>query len=407
MGWIYYLAWNGCEFFMNRDELKTTFALGSIFAFRMLGLFMILPIFSLFAEKLPLATPTLIGLALGIYGLTQALFQLPFGIWSDFIARKKVIFIGLLIFVAGSIVAALSGNNIYGIIIGRALQGAGAIGSTTTALIGDLTSEQNRTKAMAIVGITIGLSFVIAIVLGPVLGHLIGVTGIFWLTAIFALLGLFILRYWVPTSPQKKRDFEPAQLKKQLAFVISHPQLLGYDLSIFMAHAILTATFFALPIILTSQYQLPIKQQWQLYLPAFALTLIFIGRTMRQKNFSAKEKHWLILNIICILIAQAILCLNIKNRLLLYVALYLFFQGFTFLEALLPSMVSKTISIDFRGSAMGVFSSCQFLGIFAGGLWGGLLAQHFQLNGVFLGNAALTLLWAIVMVPLCLNKKSS
>ena len=390
---------------MDPKALKATLALGSIFSLRMLGLFMILPIFSVFATQLTHATPALIGLALGIYGLTQGLFQLPFGIWSDFVSRKKVIFIGLLLFALGSVVAALS-HNIYTMIMGRAIQGAGAIGSTTIALVSDLTEEQHRTRAIALIGITIGLSFVLAIVLGPVAAHWIGVSGIFWLTALLALLAMFILYYAVPNACSQRRTITRAELLKQLRQVVSDPKLLRLDLSIFTLHALLTATFFALPVLFIQVYHLPFAHQWQVYLPAFFLALLFIGSCMRGKNFAQQEKRWVTINIFLIVIAQGIFLLSasITARFVFYFGLYLFLQSFTFLEALLPSQVSKAISSDFRGSAMGVFSSSQFLGIFAGGLWGGFLSGHFQLPGIFLGNACLALLWLLVMIPLPIKK---
>lgn len=391
---------------MDRKALKATLALGSIFSLRMFGLFMILPIFSVFAAQLNGATPALIGLALGIYGLTQGLFQLPFGMWSDFVSRKKVIFIGLLLFALGSVIAALS-HNIYSMIVGRAIQGAGAIGSTTIALVSDLTEEQHRTHAIALIGITIGLSFVLAIVLGPALAHWFGVSGIFWLTTLLALIALFILYYAVPNASLPKRAMTRAELLQQLRQVVSESKLLRLDLSIFILHALLTATFFALPILFIQMYHVSFAHQWQIYLPVFFLALLFIGSCMRGKHFAKQEKRWVTVNIFLIVIAQGVFFLSaaMTNRLVFYFGLYLFLQSFTFLEALLPSQVSKAISSDFRGSAMGVFSSSQFLGIFVGGLWSGFLNGHFHLTGIFLANGCVALLWLLVMIPLPINKK--
>jgi len=391
---------------LSSTEIKTSLALGSIFAFRMLGLFMILPVFSIYATHLPYSTPTLIGLALGIYGLTQALLQLPFGIWSDFTSRKQVIFIGLIIFAIGSVLAGIS-NTIYLIILGRALQGAGAIGSSTIALVGDLTSEQNRSKAMAIVGVTIGISFVVAIILGPIFAHWIGVPGIFWLTAVFAFIGIWILWSYVPTPAIQHREFNLSILPAQLKTVFLNANLFRFNLSILISHAILTATFLVLPTILIHQFHFALNQQWLVYLPILLLVVLFIGSIMRRAHFAEKERRWILWCVFLIFAAQgSLLSVNTAymGKWQLYTTLYFFFLGFTFLEALLPAMVSKILSADYRGTATGVFSSCQFLGIFLGGLWGGLLAQKYQYFGVFLGNTLLAFLWLIIMLPLWFNK---
>ncbi len=381
---------------MTRKELTSTLALGSIFAFRMLGLFMILPIFSVYAAHLPQATPTLIGFALGAYGLTQALFQLPFGIWSDFISRKKIILLGLIIFALGSIAAAMS-HTIGGIIIGRALQGAGAIGSTTIALVGDLTAEENRTTAMAIIGITIGLSFVVAIVVGPSLGHWIGIQGIFWLTAGFAGLGMLML-WGVPTPSYQHQEFNLQTLPQQLKMVFLNPNLQRLNLSIFLAHAILTASFIVIPPLLMTQYHIALNHQWKIYLPIFLLVLLFIGYLLRKRRTLAEEKRQWLACIVLILLSQIIF--PVSHFIVLCIQLFLFFLGFTFLEALLPSLVSQSTQANYRGTATGVFSCCQFLGIFLGGLGGGYLMQHYQAFGVFLGNTLLATLWLFIMLAI-------
>lgn len=388
---------------MTKTELQSTFALSSIFAFRMLGLFMILPIFSIYAEKLPYATPTLIGLALGVYGLTQALFQLPFGIWSDFTSRRKVISIGLMIFALGSLIAALN-HTMLGIIVGRALQGAGAIGSTAIALVGDLTSEKDRTKSMAIIGISIGTSFIIAMIIGPILGEWVGLFGIFGLTAALALLGLFILWRYIPTPTRQHREFNLKALPEQLKTVLFNTQLFRLNSSILISHMILTASFLVLPPIIVSRYHLPLNAQWKLYLPIFLIAILLIGGIMRKMHALQKEtKQWLIC-IFSVLTAQIFLLkLNLSFSFFCF-ALFLFFYGFTFLEALLPSMVSKVLPANYRGTATGVFSTCQFLGIFLGGSLGGLLLHKYQVFGIFLANSILALLWLLVMIPLWFRK---
>jgi predicted MFS family arabinose efflux permease len=387
---------------MTKNELRSTFSLGGIFGLRMLGLFMIFPVFSVFASQLPSVTPVSIGMALGIYGLTQALFQLPFGVWSDYTSRRQVIFIGLVIFALGSIVAALS-HSINGIILGRALQGAGAIGSTTIALVGDLTLAENRSKAMGIIGITIGFSFILGIAVGPLLAHDIGVRGLFWLTAVLAVIGMLVLWRCVPKPAHQSREFNLAVFQKQLKAILFHPTLMRLNLSIFLAHMILMSFFVVGPGWMLSTFGIPVSTQGKLYLPILLLVIVLIGGLMRQKHFALQEKRWLKLCIAFIIISQAVLY-NLTDVLaynsILYFALFFFFFGFTFLEALLPSLVSQSTSIDFRGSATGIFSTCQFLGIFVGGLLGGLLLKHDTALGVFAVNALIGLIWYGIMVPL-------
>ena len=400
MGWFHLVA-RSLDELMNKLEIKNTLLLGSIFGLRMFGLFMVLPIFSLLAIHIPHSNPTLIGIALGIYGLTQALFQLPFGIWSDFIPRKQVIIFGLIIFIIGSIIAAVS-NNIYLLILGRALQGMGAIGSAVIALLGDLVRSEYRTPAVAIMGITIGISFVLAVMLGPLLAHHLGLKGMFWLTAILATMSFILVSVFLPSIQPTAENFSWQKLKAQLLTVLFHRDLMLFNFSIFMAHALLTATFFALPNLLWFHYGIPLNQQWKAYAILFLLAILFIGKKMRQKNFRQEEKNWVKINVFLLWIAQIFLFLSVfkfsYSLIILYIGLYLFLQSFTFLEALLPSLVSKTISMDLRGSATGLFSTCQFLGIFAGGLWSGVLVSHFHLSGLFLANILLGLLWLLVML---------
>ncbi|MCD6046360.1 MAG: MFS-family transporter [Gammaproteobacteria bacterium] len=387
---------------MTKNELRSTFSLGGIFGLRMLGLFMIFPVFSVFASQLPSVTPLSIGMALGIYGLTQALFQLPFGVWSDYTSRRQVIFIGLVIFAFGSIIAALS-QSINGIILGRALQGAGAIGSTTIALVGDLTLAENRSKAMGIIGITIGFSFILGIAIGPLLAHYLGVRGLFWLTAVLAVAGMLVLWRCVPSPEHQSREFNVAIFQKQLKTILFDPILMRLNVSIFFAHAILMSFFVVGPGWMLSTFGLPVSTQGKVYLPILLLVIVLIGGLMRQKHFALQEKRWVKLCIAFIIISQAVLY-NLTDLLaynsILYFALFFFFFGFTFLEALLPSLVSQATSIDFRGSATGIFSTCQFLGIFVGGLLGGLLLKHCTALGVFATNVLIGLIWYGIMIPL-------
>ena len=384
------------------NERRSAFSLASIYSFRMLGLFMILPVFSLYAHGLKGVTPTMIGLALGIYGLTQAIFQIPFGMLSDRIGRKPIITLGLVIFIIGSIVAAVAthANNMVGIIIGRALQGGGAVGSAVLALAADLTREEHRLKVMAIIGMTIGVSFSIAMVGGPLLNDWVGLSGIFWLTAVLGLVGIAVLQFWVPTPKHSRlhRDTEavPAQFKE----VLSDTQLLRLDLGIFTMHLVLTALFVALPVALRDVAGLPADHHWYVYLPVMAL-----GFFSMVPFIIIAEKKRLMKQIFAgaiVLLALANLSLYEFHHTLtaIVLALWLFFAAFNLLEATLPSLVSKMAPSQSKGTAMGVYSSSQFLGIFVGGWAGGWMFQHHGFSGVFLFCAGMAGLWLLAALTM-------
>jgi len=379
---------------LTRTEKQATYSLATLFAFRMLGLFMIIPVFSLYAQQLKGATPLLIGIAMGCYGLTQALLQIPFGIGSDKLGRKPVIIVGLALFALGSVVAALS-HTIGGIIIGRSLQGAGAIGSVIIALLADLTREETRTKAMAIIGITIGTAFSLGMILGPILNNLIQVSGIFWLTALLALLGLLLVYYAVPT-PQKLVVHPDAETVPAKFFsVLRNKKLLRLDISILLSHAILTATFIVLPIILQNNTGLNETHQWWLYLPVLLLAFL----SMPPFIILAERKYpngIFLLSIIGLGAAELLFWYWQHSLIGMAVALWLFFTSFTILEALLPSKVSKTAPPASKGTAIGIYSSCQFFGIFLGGCLGGWLYGHFQAGTVLMVCACLTALWLVL-----------
>ena len=384
------------------DERRSALSLASIYSFRMLGLFMILPVFSLYAHGLKGVTPTMIGLALGIYGLTQAIFQIPFGMLSDRIGRKPIITIGLLIFVVGSIVAAVAthANNMVGIIIGRALQGGGAVGSAVLALAADLTREEHRLKVMATIGMTIGVSFAVAMIGGPLISNWVGLSGIFWLTAVLGLIGIVVLHVWVPTPKHSRlhRDAEavPAQFKE----VLADTQLLRLDLGIFTMHLVLTALFVALPVALRDVAGLPEDHHWYVYLPVMALGffsmvpfLIIAEKKRRMKQIFAGA--------IAVLALANLGLYEFHHSLTAIVfTLWLFFAAFNLLEASLPSLVSKMAPAQSKGTAMGVYSSSQFLGIFVGGWAGGWMFQHHGFSGVFLFCAGMAGLWLLAALTM-------
>ena len=379
---------------MTAGERRATLGLAGVYGFRMLGLFLVLPVFALFAEALPGATPLLIGLAVGIYGLTQAMLQVPFGLLSDRIGRKPVIFGGLLLFALGSLIAALA-TDIWFVIIGRAIQGAGAISAAVMALAADLTREEQRTKAMATIGITIGVSFMLAMLVGPALGELFGVSGIFWLTTVMALLGIALVALVVPTPTRSfvHRDAEtvPAMFRR----VIRNVDLLRLDFGIFTLHLILTALFLAVPLVLRD-LGLPPAQHGLLYLPVMLGSLAVMVPFIILAERRGMAKQVLLGAILSMVVAQLALGYSIASFWGFVAALVLFFSAINLLEAMLPSLVSKVAPVEAKGTAMGVYSSSQFVGAFSGGLIGGWVHQQFGFAAVFAAGAAAATVWLLV-----------
>lgn len=376
-------------------ERKSIAALASIYGLRMFGLFLILPVLAIYSEQLNGASPMLMGIALGIYGITQAIFQIPFGMLSDRYGRKPLIIIGLLIFAIGSLVAAFS-TSIGGVIIGRALQGAGAIAAVVLALTSDLTRESQRTKAMAFIGMTIGLSFLLALMFAPMLQIFIGVKGLFLLTALLAIISIVVVWKVVPT-PAQKRNYDVKAVPRKMLSLLRHPQLIRLDAGIFILHFVLTAMFVVVPIVLLEQANLASHQHWQVYVPALLASVLF----MIPMIILSSKKNWvtrIFLSAVCILLfAQCLLMWRPYGVHGMTVCLFFFFWGFNLLEAMLPSLLSRLAPAASKGSAMGVYNTFQFFGVFLGGFIGGLLYGQFGIDAVFMLSGLLLFAWAFLI----------
>ncbi|MES9971182.1 MAG: MFS transporter [Candidatus Thiodiazotropha sp.] len=378
---------------LNATERRAAYSLSGLFGLRMLGLFLILPVFALYAEGLPEVTPLLIGLAIGAYGLTQALFQIPFGMLSDRVGRKPVLIGGLLIFALGSVVAA-SAETIYGIILGRILQGSGAIAAVIMALAADLSRERLRLRIMAFIGISIGVAFAAAMVLGPVINGWIGVPGIFWLTAVLALAGVLVVIFIVPT-PQESHHHRDAEADLgEIGKVIREPELLRLDFGILTLHMSLTAMFLAFPLAL-QQHVDAAYHHW-VYLPVMLLSMAAMVPFVIIAEGRRRMRPIFIGAVMALAMASLVLFRFDTNLTGLLVGLFVFFTAFNLLEATLPSLVAKVAPGERKGTAMGVYSSSQFLGAFIGGALGGWFHTHYGIEGTFLFCAGMAVVWLLV-----------
>jgi len=376
-------------------EKRAGFSLATIYAVRMLGLFMILPVFSLYAEQFEGSTPLLIGLALGIYGLTQALLQIPYGMLSDRFGRKPMITIGLLVFAAGSLLAA-DANTIYEVIIGRALQGSGAVAAVLMALAADLSREEHRLKMMGFIGVSIGFAFAIAMVAGPILNQIVGLSGIFIVTAILALFALIILFVWVP-NPKESIFHRDTQANPTLfKTVLADTQLLRLDFGILILHMVLMATFVSFPLVLQNEAGLASLDHWKLYLPVFLLSVAIMVPFIIIAETRRRMKQIFVGAIGVLAVAELNLFFGGSSVWHLALTMVVFFSAFNLLEASLPSLVSKMSPADRKGTAMGMYSSSQFLGAFLGGVFGGLAFEYAGAQGVYLMCSFALLVWLLL-----------
>ncbi|WP_163558347.1 MFS transporter [Halomonas sp. NO4] len=377
-------------------ERRAITGLAGLYATRMLGLFMVLPVLALYADDLAGATPLLVGLALGIYGLTQAILQIPFGVMSDRLGRKPVIAAGLVLFLLGSVVAA-SAESIAGVIVGRCLQGSGAVAAAIMALLADQTREQVRTAAMATIGLSIGVAFAVAMVLGPWLAAGLGLAAVFWFTAGLAVLGLAVLAWLVPPAPRRLRHRDVGIDRAQLGEIITRADLWRLDLSIFALHLVLMAIFVAVPFRLV-EAGIAVDRHGLTYLGVMALAFVGMVPLVIVAEKRQRMKGMCLGAIAAITLSLFGLGGLAGSSLALFAWLLLFFIAFNLLEATLPSMLSKLAPAGAKGTAMGIYSTSQFLGAFLGGVLGGFLAQQWGLAAVFLGAGLLALAWGLVML---------
>lgn len=376
-------------------ELRSALTLACVISLRLFGLFLIMPVFSLYAKTMPGATAFMIGFALGVYGLGQIVLQIPLGLLSDRIGRKPAITLGLVLFAIGGVIAAMA-HSLTGIAIGRAVQGMGAVAGAGIALAADLTADENRGKVMGIIGVSIGAAFLLALVLGPPLEAIRGLPGLFAATSILALLSLLLLWLIVPTPVQARAP--AAAGVAQVLEMLADRRLLVLNSSVFFLHAMLTASFVGLPLVLAGSLHLPVNRHWELYLPVMLLAALVMGGSLRHMREVAQSLRVVMVCVVAMGLALLGFALSGTHLLVFGLLAAVFFSGFNLLEAALPSLVSRLAPLHLRGAALGAYSTSQFAGAFVGGTLGGIALGRFGPHGIFAGAAVLTLLWLPLLV---------
>jgi MFS family permease len=382
---------------MTAAERRASTSLAIIFAARMLGLFLVLPVFALEAARYPGGTdPALVGMAMGIYGLTQGILQIPYGLASDRFGRKRVIVLGLLVFAVGSFIAAAA-PNLHWLVIGRSVQGAGAVSAAVTALLADQTRDIVRTKAMALVGASIGLMFALSLVAAPLLAARIGLNGLFAITGGLALSCIAVVLWWTPPAPVQHANVP----RGRLADVLRHPPLLRLDIGVFVLHAVQLAMWVAVPALLV-QAGLAKDRHWQVYLPAVLASFVVMGALFTLERRGYLRAVFLTAIGLVLLVQFGLLAAVARapSLPLLAVLLFVFFCGFNVLEATQPSLASRLAPPQSRGAALGVYNTLQSLGFFAGGAVGGWLSKNVGLPGLFTACAGLMLVWLVAAWPM-------
>tara|TARA_B100000686_G_scaffold345821_1_gene431110 strand:- start:12 stop:1397 length:1386 start_codon:yes stop_codon:yes gene_type:complete len=384
---------------MSLIEIRATAGLAAVYGLRMLGMFIILPVFAFYAENLPGENNyTLIGIALGSYGLTQAILQIPFGWLSDRIGRKPVIYFGLILFALGSFIAA-SADNIYWIILGRIIQGSGAISAAIMALAADLTREEHRTKAMASIGMTIGTVFALSLIIAPTLNRLIGVPGIFILTGVLALLAILVVYKIIPNPQVCRFHSDTEAAPGRFVNVLQDSELLRLNFGVFALHATLMALWLIIPISLRKA-GLEIDDHWQIYLPVLFISMLLIIPAIIYSERKVKLKPVFSIAVFILLVSQVLLALTLDSISGMLLALLVFFTAFNLLEASLPSLISKISPIGAKGTAIGIYSSIQFLGTFTGATAGGYLYENYGSSALFAFCGILLALWLVLAITM-------
>jgi len=385
---------------MSALEIRAGLSLASLFALRMLGLFLILPVFAVYAPQLRGGdNHALVGLALGAYGLTQAMLHIAFGMASDRYGRKRVIVLGLALFALGSMVAAFSGD-IYMVILGRCIQGAGAISAAVMALAADLTREQHRTKTMAMIGASIGLVFALSLMAAPVLYRWIGMSGIFVLTGLLAIGAIAVVAWVVPPEPTENLDLSRRMRPATLGDVLRNTDLLRLNFGIFALHSMQMAIFVVVPLALVHEGGLPLAEHWKVYLPVVGGSFILMLPAIFWGERKGRVKPVFLGSIVVMLAVQAASLLWLRSLAGIGMILLGFFVAFNVLEAMLPSLVSRIAPASARGTAIGVYNTTQALGLFAGGAAGGALMQHYGAASVFVFGLGLVALWLLIAAPM-------
>ena len=389
---------------LNALEKRAAFSLASVFAFRMLGLFMLMPVLAIYGQSLEHVSPMWIGLAIGAYGLTQALLQIPMGWLSDRIGRKPVIIGGLVVFALGSAIAAVA-DSIYMVTIGRALQGMGAIASALLALAADLSRDEQRPKVMAVIGMCIGLSFATAMLIGPMVAASFGISGVFWLTVCLACIGIVIVSFIVPNTLNRAPKGDTTASFKDIKQLLQNKQLVRLNLGVMLLHLTLTTIFVVLPsqLILGG---LEAESHWHLYIPVLLAAFLLMAPLMMVAIKKQKEKQVFLFSIFILALSPLGLILLPASVVGIAVCMSIYFVAFNFLEATMPALVSRIAPANQKGSAMGVFSSGQFFGAFLGGILGGYLAQMSEANTVFAAVAGVGLIWLIIAWKMQIPPKS-
>ena len=383
---------------MNSTEKKAALTLSSVFALRMLGLFMLLPVFSLVGQSLDGYTPALIGLAIGAYGLTQAIFQIPFGWLSDRFGRKPVILFGLVLFALGSIVAAMS-EHIYGVIAGRLLQGCGAIASAVMALAADLSRDEQRTKIMASIGMSIGAAFALAMILGPGLTNWIGLQGLFVVIAILALVAMLVIYFLTPEPEHQFVQRDAIASRGQFAKILRDPQIMRLNFGIFTLHFLLTSFFVVFPRRL-AELNVELAEHSWIYLVTMVGAVILMLPLILYAEKKRQHARIMLLGVMLIALVQLSFGVYHFPLMIIILSLIVYFTGFNLLEALLPSMISRIAPLSGKGTALGIYSTSQFGGAFFGGPVAGLIIQYSGMDGVYLFGSLMAGIWALLILGL-------